>query len=243
MYEAVHARPDGASTVARMAATAADCGFDGVVVRNHGGEPADYDAGAIEEEYGVDVVNGIEIRADDPSRAGGFLGSHRPERTVVLVHGGDTDLNRFAVENEAVDVLAHPMADDGDVNHVIAEAAADNGVALEVDLSGVLRASGGQRARAIADLRKLRELINHAGAPYVVSADPRSHLQVRTHRELVAVGGVIGFDDEAIEAGLTEWERIANRNRERLDPDYVAPGVWCGDGEAGFLDDEWGGGL
>jgi len=235
MYEAVHARPDGASTVARMAATAADCGFSGVVVRNHGDEPADYDAGAIGERYGVDVVDGVEIRAESRSRAGGFLGSHRPERTVVLVHGGDSDINRFAAESERVDVLAHPMAGEGDVNHVIAEAAADNGVALEVDLSSVLRASGGRRARAIADLRKLGELIEHADAPYVVSADPRSHLQMRAPRELLAVGEVVGFDRETIEAGLAEWGRIAERNRERLSEAYVAPGVWRGspDGEGG----------
>jgi ribonuclease P/MRP protein subunit RPP1 len=230
MYEAVHARPEGTSTVARMAATAADCDFEGIVVRNHGDEPADYDAGAVADRYGIDVVDGVEIRADSRSRAGGFLGSHRPERTVVLVHGGDPDINRFAVENAAVDVLAHPMRGEGDVNHVVAEAAAEHGVALEVDLSGVLRASGGRRARAIADLRKLRKLIEHAGAPHVVSADPRSHLQVRARRELLAVGEVIGFDRGAIETGLAEWERIARRNRERLDPDYVAPGVWRGEG-------------
>jgi len=237
MYEAVHARPDGESTVARMAATAADCGFGGIVVRNHGGERAEYDADAIAERYGVDVVDGVEIRAADTSRAGGYLGSHRPERTVVLVHGGDPAINRFAVENARVDVLAHPMAGDGDVNHVIAEAAAEHGVALEVDLSPVLRASGGRRARAIADLRKLRELIDHAGAPYVVSADARSHLQVRAPRELVAVGEVVGFDREAIEAGMAEWKRIAARNRERLAPDYVEPGVWrAGSGDAGAED-------
>jgi ribonuclease P/MRP protein subunit RPP1 len=236
MYEAVHARPDGASTVARMAATAADAGFGGVVVRNHGGDLPDYDAGAIETRYGVDVVDGVEIRADDTSRVGGVLGSHRPDRTVVLVHGGGPDINRFAVENEAVDVLAHPMAGEGDVNHVLAEAAAEHGVALEVDLSGVLRATGGQRARAIAALRKLRDMIDHAGAPYVVSADPRSHLQVRAPRELVAVGEVVGFDPGAIETGLAAWERIAERNRERLDPDHVAPGVWRGGPDGGSDD-------
>ena len=36
MYEAVHARPDGEATVARLARTAADYGYEGVVVRNHG---------------------------------------------------------------------------------------------------------------------------------------------------------------------------------------------------------------
>lgn len=233
MYEAVHARPDGASTVARIAATASDCGFEGVVVRNHAGEFPDYDADAIETRYGVDVVDAVEIRAEDPSRAGGLLGSRRTERTVVLVHGGDPEINRFAVENEPVDVLAHPMAGEGDINHVLAEAAAEHGVALEVDLSGVLRTAGGQRARAIADLRKLRELIDHAGCPYVVSADPRSHLQMRAPRELIAVAEVVGFDSEAIETGLAAWGRIAKRNRERLDPDHVEPGVWRGGSDGG----------
>jgi len=38
-YEAVHARPDGDSTVARLAMTASEYGFDGLVVRNHGDAP------------------------------------------------------------------------------------------------------------------------------------------------------------------------------------------------------------
>ena len=226
MYEAVHAHPDGTSTVARMAATAADCGFGGVVVRNHGDEPADYDADTIRRRWDVDIVEGVEIRADSPSRVGSFLRSRRHERTVVLVHGGDPEINRFAVENEAVDVLAHPMARDGDVNHVLAEAAAEHGVALEVDLSGVLRADGGRRTHAIGDLRKLRDVIDHAGGPWVVSADPRSHLQVRTSRELIAVGETVGFAPETIETGLKTWGEIAVRNRERRGPDHVAPGVW-----------------
>jgi ribonuclease P/MRP protein subunit RPP1 len=118
------------------------------------------------------------------------------------------------------------MAGNGDVNHVLAEAAAEHAVALEVDLSPVLRSSGGRRTRAIAGLRKLRDLIEHAGAPHVVSADPRSHLHVRAPRELLALGEAIGLDREWIEAGLREWGRIAARNRERLSEAYVAPGVW-----------------
>lgn len=225
MYEAVHARPDGDATVARLAATASDYGFDGVVVRNHGDATADYDAVGIREAYGLDVVEGVEVRAEDRSRLGGFIGSYRPETTVLLVHGGDPELNRFAVERELVDVLGHPMRGDGDVNHVIAEAAAENGVRLEVDLSRVLRAEGGRRVRAIADLRKLRELIEHADAPYVVSADPTSHLHLRAPRELIAVGDAVGFEPDEIKEGLREWERLAARNRERRSDRYVAPGV------------------
>ena len=225
MYEAVHARPDGESTVARMAATAADCGFGGIVVRNHGGERAEYDADAIAERYGVDVVDGVEIRAADTSRAGGYLGSHRPERTVVLVHGGDPAINRFAVENARVDVLAHPMAGDGDINHVLVKAAVENGVRLEFDLSGVLRQSGGRRVRTLQSLRKLREIVDHYDAPYVVSAGPTSHLEVRAPRELKALGEEIGVTQAFIEDGLAEWGRLAERNRHVHSESFIEPGV------------------
>jgi len=225
MYEAVHARPDGDSTVARLALTASEYGFEGVVVRNHGNSPAAYDPGTVREHYGIDVVPGVEVRAEDPSRAGGFVGSHRGTATVVLVHGGDPALNRFAVEQAAVDVLAHPMAGDGDFNHVLARAAVDNGVRVEFSFADALRAEGGRRVRALQDLRKLRELVAAYDVPYVVSADPHSHLQLRSPRELEAVGEAVGFTAQEVAAGLAEWERLADRNRERQSDAFLEPGV------------------
>ena len=252
-YEAVHAYPDGDATVARFAKTASEYGFDGVVVRNHGDEPpaiASRDGGSggggsgaggdggsgggggdfetVRDRYGVDVVAGVEVRAGDPSRASGFVGNHRDSKTVVAVHGGTRAINRFAVEQPAVDVLTHPMAGDGDVNHVLAKAAAENGVRLEFSFARVLRADGGRRVQALRGLRKLRELVDAFDVPYVVSADPESHLQVRAPRELVAVGEAIGFDAEQVERGLAEWGRLAERNRRRTSDEFVEPGVYRG---------------
>ncbi|MFB6173286.1 MAG: RNase P subunit p30 family protein [Halobacteriales archaeon] len=229
MYEAVRSRPEGESTVARLAATAADCGFEGVVVRNHGDGRAAYDAAAIRDRHGVDVVDGVELRADDPGRLAGFLGSHRPERTVVCVHGGSGTANRFAANNEQVDVLAHPTR--GAVDDVLARTAAEHGVRLEVDLGPVLREDGGRRVREIADLRRLRDLIEAYDVPHVVTAGATGHLDLRAPRELAAVGEAIGLDGGWIEAGLAEWGRLAERNRER-EARYVEAGVRRGPYEA-----------
>ena len=226
MYEAVHARPDGTSTVARMARTADDYGYDGIVVRNHGDSAATYDAEAISAEYGIDVVPGVEVRASDPSRASGLVGNHRSSKAIVAVHGDAVATNRFAVEQPTVDVLAHPTTGDGDVNHVLVKAAANNGVRLEFSLHDVIHETGGSRVRRIQSLRKLRELVEHYDAPYVVSGDPRSHLEVRAARELVAIGEAIGFSADQIEAGLREWGRLAERNRARQSDSFVEPGVW-----------------
>ncbi|SEV95438.1 RNase P subunit p30 family protein [Natrinema salifodinae] len=225
MYEAVHAHPDGQSTVARLAKTAADYGFEGVIVRNHADGRADYDPERIREEYGIDVVDGIEIRADDQQQASGAVGNHRTSKTIVGIHGGTVAMNRFAVEQAKVDVLAHPMAGDGDVNHVMVKAAVENGVRIEFNLSGVLRRSGGRRVRVIQSLRKLREIVAHYDAPYVVSADPASHLELRAPRELNALGEQLGFSREFIEEGLAEWGRLAERNRRIQSESFIEPGV------------------
>lgn len=236
MYEAVHAYPRGNATAARFARTAADYGFQGVVVRTRGGDPADCGLdGApppsfdrIRAETDVDVVDAAEIVADEPSTASGAVGNYRPEYTVVLVRGGSDAMNRFAVEQERVDVLTRPFAGDGDFNHVLAKAARDNDVRVEFDLGGVLRQEGGQRVRTLRKLRKLREILGHYGTPFVVSANPTSHLQLRAPRELRAVGEAIGFEAETIEDGLREWGEVAARNRERRSDSFVAPGVRSG---------------
>ncbi|AWB28272.1 RNase P subunit p30 family protein [Halococcoides cellulosivorans] len=224
-YAAVLAHPEGSSTVARFALTASECGYDGIVVRNHGGSLPEYDPAAIAAEYDIDVVSGVEVRADDPSRASGFVGNHRADKTIVAVHGDDPEINRFAVEHPAVDVLAHPMADDGDLNHVLAKAARENGVRLEIDLGPLVRERAGDRVRALQGLRKLQELRAAYDVPAVVSLTPTSHLHLRAPREVVALGESAGFDAATIRAGLAEWGHLAARNRERRDEAFVEPGV------------------
>jgi len=225
VYEAVHAHPDGDSTVARFAATAASVGYEGVVVRSRSDARPEVDCEAVGEEHGLEVVSGVELDADDVSAASGALGDLRERATLLVARGGTPELNRFIAESPRVDVLAGPMRGRGDVNHVVVKAAERNAVHVEFDLSKVLRADGGERVQALRGLRKLRELVAHYDAPYVVSADPTSHLHLRAPRELLAVGEEIGFDREQIRAGLAAWGELAERNRHRASEAFIAEGV------------------
>jgi len=225
MYDAVQVAADGRTTPARFAATAADAGFDGVVLATRHDDQAEFDPQTIREAYGIDVVDGVEIVTTEKGPASAAISNLRRDTTVLLVRGGTPTINRYAVESPAVDVLRAPLADDGDVNHVIVKAAARNDVRLEVNFGPVLRASGGERVQALRGLRKLRELLEHFDAPFVVSADATTHLQVRAPRELVALGERIGFDRKQLRAGLAEWGSIVTTNRDRRSEEYVAEGV------------------
>lgn len=228
MYESVRVEADGRTTPARMALTVAESGFDGVVVRNRADGKAAYDASLFRDEYGVDVVDATEIGVADPASASGSIGTHREDTTILVLRGGTPELNRFAAETETVDVLAAPMRDQGDLNHVVIKAAVENDVRLEFDFAHVLRREGGPRVQALRGLRKLRELVEHYEAPYVVTTSPTSHLHVRAPRELLAVGEIVGFDPEQVRTGLEEWRVLAERNRDRHSDDFVEPGVTRG---------------
>lgn len=221
-YDAVYAHPEGDSTVARQVKTAAEYGFEGVVVRTR---EAEYDPGELADCHGIDVVRGVEIDAADRQEASGAVGNFRDECTVLAVRGGTDTLNRFALEQDRVDVLTRPFSGEGDVNHVLVKEAVDHDVYIEFDLGAVLRDDGGTRVRRLQKLRKLRELVEYFDAPYVVSATPDSHLRMRAPRELAAVGDQIGLGADAVREGLAEWGRLAARNRERRADSFISPGV------------------
>ena len=236
-YEAVVPYPGGNTTASRFAKTAEEYGYTGVVLRSRidrSDENLDRLAPGVEgtDPYGVDVVPGVEVVPDSPTRVGGLASSVRNRTVVLIVRGGDSGVNRAALEDPRIDVLSRPFGDDGaggaeggDINHVLVKAARDNEVAIEFDLSPVLRLSGGRRVRALGRLRKLRELIDHYGAPFVVSARPDSHLRLRSVRELCAVGSQIGFEEGTIREGLERWGEIADRNRRRLSESFIAEGI------------------
>ncbi|MFB6131794.1 MAG: RNase P subunit p30 family protein [Halanaeroarchaeum sp.] len=225
MYEAVRVESEGRSTAARFAATAADAGFDGVVLAMRPDDGIQLDVEKIEDAYHLDVVEGVEIVSDDRGAIRSTVSSVRSETTVLAGRGGTPEMNRFVAETAGIDVLRAPLAGEGDVNHVVVKAARRNDVRIEVNLGRVLRASGGRRVQSLRKLRKLRELLDHYDAPFVVSGDPGTHLEVRGPRELVAVGEQIGLGGERVRAGLEEWGVIAAANREKRSSSYVADGV------------------
>ena len=245
MHEAVHAHPDGRATVARFAETADRYGYDGVVVRAVDADP-DHDrlpespsvdttsSEAPRADARVDLVDAAEVVAPDPQHASGAVGNARTEWTLVCVRGGTDALNRFAVEQPRVDVLTRPFVGSrgsndagstGDINHVLVKAARDNAVLIEANLGPALRANGGRRVRHLDRLRRLKRLLDHYDAPYVVSANAESHLQLRAPRELAAVGAEIGLGGEWTRAGLDAWSDRVARNRHRCSESFIAPGV------------------
>ncbi|MFB6168544.1 MAG: RNase P subunit p30 family protein [Haloferacaceae archaeon] len=233
MYEAVTVPADDRASLAPLVAGAASVGYDGLVVRDGAATlpDADLDLSSdldLDPDLDFDLVPGATVDVD-PDAAGGAVHARRHETTLLCLRGGTPARNRFAVEEPRVDVLAGPVGPGASeafpFDHVLARAAARNGVRVAFDLGPVLRETGGTRVRAVSALTRLRDLVETYDAPHVVTAAAGSALELRGPRALAAVGETVGLGREFVEDGLREWERVVARNRDRASEDWVMPGV------------------
>lgn len=224
MYEAVYAYPTGRSTVARYLLTARWFGYTGLVFRS----PVSSANDMLTTNFDEDAINfavAADLRTDSIDQLSGLVREHRHSSPVLLVHGGSEQFNRFVVEQDQVDVLTNLHGASSQLGHVEAKAAANHGVRLELSFEPVLRSRGGNRVREIIRLRRHATLIKKFDVPYVVSANPKHHLHLRSPRDLDSLATAIGFSDLDIQRGLCEWGTILESNLSVRDPRFVEPGV------------------
>jgi len=211
----VHALPDYADSSSRMILEAKDMGYSGICLTsiNHantfGGTnitmpmPRDFD-----------IYTGIEIKADNVSKLNKFINKSVNKVDIISVSGGHEDINRGAVENGHVDILAHPASQGKPLNHVLSKAAADNGVAIDFNIDTLIRHRGGNRVRILTALRQNVRLARKFDASMVITSNARSHYDLRGPREMMALGMLMGMtQEEALHALSTIPGSIINRNR------------------------------
>lgn len=211
----LHALPDGSDSASRLAMAAKRLGYSGIIITNHttSGRPFGFDAAKLVS--GIEVVFGVEIVAKDQRALHTRAASLRDGYDFVAVHGGDDKINRAACEDPNVDLLAHPHDGRSGIGVAAAKAARDNQVAIALDLSPMIRLRGGSRVRWMEVVRRDLNLIEKFDLNLMISTGARSHLDLRSPRDLVSLAILLGLErDRAFEA-LALPETILDLNRRR----------------------------
>jgi len=186
----VYPYPYGDSSVRRMAMEAKGLGFDRLVA-------ADTPSG---EFYGIEIFSGILIR-DTPLRdLISRIKYERNHEAVVSVQAGDNGFNRSVINLKGVHILRGLHSADKNVfDHVAAKMAADNSVAIDLDLSTLLSRRGFTRQRAMHRYRDILVLMRRYEFPITISSHARSILEMRTVREITGLCSLIGMDIPDVE--------------------------------------------
>jgi len=191
--------PNGDSSVRRLALEAEALGFDSLVA-------IDTPSG----KYGsVEVRNGLFIRNAGMKDVIAQVKRAKDSGAVISVKAGDAGFNRGVVGLRGVHILRGvPAADRNAFDHVTAKMAADNGVAIDIDLSVIIAGRGIARQRAIQRYRDVLVLERRFEFPLTMSTYARSVLELRAVREVSGLCTLLGMDIPDVERAFAGVDRV-----------------------------------
>ncbi|MDY6777861.1 MAG: RNase P subunit p30 family protein [Candidatus Nanohaloarchaea archaeon] len=147
-------------------------------------------------ESEVTVHSGVKIRADDERELKDKLSAFRDHVEVVIVHGGDVEINRAACEDTRVDILAHPefKRKDSGIDHVITKKAAENRVCIEITFRSLLKTYGKLRSQIMSHMQRNVRLCKKYEAPLILNSGARSIHEMRQPRDMLGLAQSLGID-------------------------------------------------
>lgn len=211
----VHAYPETDAPVEELLRVAKRYGYAGIAITNH-------DEAVVPEPVESNVVfTGVEIHAQSVVELKRKIKRYRGNVTLVAVHGGDDKINRAAVENPKVDILAHPCGEKGEssLNHVLVRFAADNGVAIDFNMNALIRSRRGDRARVIGKMRDNLKLVRKYNAPMILTSHAHAIYDLRAPRELIALATLFGMTKEEATSALCDTPQGILEKRWNKDRD------------------------
>ena len=204
----------GEHSVEDMASMARRLGLSGVGIVTYFPEIAE-----IPKMEGVDMVTAVMLKANSPSELDALVRKARSRAEVLLVHGGNYEVNRAACENPLVDVLCHPELGrkDSGLDHICMKSASENNVAIEINFREVLESYRRNRIYMLTAMKKNVKLCQKYEVPMVTCSGAVTKWGMRSGRELASIAYLLGMDlGKAIGTTSSVAEDIVRKNRERL---------------------------
>lgn len=195
----VYPYPLGDSSVRRMALEARKLGFDGLVAA----------ATASGEFAGIEVYSGILIERTATKDIINRVRREKNTKTVLSVQAGDNAFNRAMISLKGVHIIRGiQLADKTAFDHVAAKMAADNQVAIDIDLSPLISGRGISRQRAIHRYRDVLVLERRFEFPITISSHARSILEMRAVREIAGLCTLLDMGISDTEMALSGVDTI-----------------------------------
>lgn len=196
--------PLGDSSLLRMAVEARELGFDSFVA-----------VGVAGSAYrGIGIVGGTLIQAKEIREVQAALRKINPQPVLPMVSAGAYSFNRAVIQGGWVKVIREIYATPrNSFDHIISRMAADRQVAIDLDLSLLVKERGYMRQKVLqryADLVSLQERFDF---PFTISSGARSILEMKSRRDIVALCGLFGLERDGALSALGNVSRIIHREK------------------------------
>lgn len=180
------------------------------------------------KDVGIDLVTRVDLTSKTPRQLLHELRHFRRRFEVVSVVCTSKAVARQAAKDRRVDLLSFPATSSRGrfFDRAEAELASQASSSLEVDMAPLLSSRGFSRIRLLSSLRKEVAIAKKFGVPVAISSGATNAHLMRGPYDCVAL---VSLFDMALPLALRALSEtpltIVERNREKLSPDFVAPGV------------------
>jgi len=173
----------------------------------------------------LDVCFGYKIKADNPGEIPRLARKARKKTEIILVFGGDPEINRKACETPEVDILTHPEMGrkDPGIDTTMAKLAKRNGVSIEFNFRSLLLSYGKARADIFSNMLGSAKIVKKTKAPFVLTSGALDPHDMRSPSEMISFGRVLGLDLKEIKFSLSP--KMLENNRKRMGKKWIMPGV------------------
>lgn len=177
---------------------------------------------------GVDFASRLDLRPRTPEELVNSLRKLRRRFEIVAVMCESKTVARQAAKDRRVDLLNFPQPDfrRSFFDAAEAELASNCLASLEIDVKPLLTLEGPTRIKLLSSLRREAATAMKFHVPIVISSGVSDEMLMRKPKELAALA--LLFDLNGVhsqEAVSKNPVAIVKRNREKLGPKFVAPGI------------------
>lgn len=179
-------------------------------------------------DVGLDLVTRVDLKPRTPGELLRSLRKLRRRFELISVCCESKSVSRKAANDRRVDLLNFPSTDVRKRFFDVAEAelASSSLASFEIDVKPLLTLNGHARVKLLSALRKEVTVAKDFHVPIVVSSGATEEALMRRPREVAALTSLFDLDrDLAVEAVSRTPLTIIERSREKLSPNFVAPGI------------------
>lgn len=183
-----------------------------------------------EREAGVEVVTRLDLRPENGKELLRLLSGQRWRYMVIAVECTSKEVARQAAKDHRVDILNFSPFLNTRMkvwfDRQEASLASEAECALEINISDILRAGPFQCAKLLSIMRGEIENARRRDVPVIFSSGADSINLMRSPRELIALLDLLSVEEEEGREMISKNPlRLVERNREKMAPEFVAPGV------------------
>ena len=211
-----------------MLELASKLGFKGIAIASE--RPAFQALRDEARTLGIDLARRIDLRPRNTNELSKTLRRVRRKYEIVAVHCENKAVSRQAAKDHRVDILTFPLLKTGrsrmSLDRQGASLAAKSNCAYEVSLSDLLDTSTGERARVIVNLKQNIWNAEREGVPVLATSGAATPLRMREPRAIASITSLLDLPEEkGLDAVSVTPTKILERNRAKLEPGFVSPGV------------------